>query len=214
MRPLGTIARLQIQRSTLKVGPTLALRRYHPEPILSIAEAGVAGAGVTARDEEGRSLLDVHHREHPETKQSQRGVNAVSVGFTSHYDAMRSRFGDHMTDGIAGENILLHADALVSESDLAGGLVITTADGRELLLENLIIAEPCVEFTRYALRYPPDARADAPFNDALAFLRDGMRGFYATYRGEPLTVRLGDRAYLGLDPHLGAVGRPAGRRGH
>jgi hypothetical protein len=196
MRPLGTIARLQIQQSTLKVGPTLALRRYDPGPLLAISEAGIAGAGVTLRDEQGRSLLDVHHRDHPETKQSQRGVNAVSIGFTGHYGAMRGRFGGHMTDGIAGENILVHTENLISEADLAGGVVITSADGHELLLENLLIAEPCVEFTRYALRYPPDARSDAAFNDALAFLRGGMRGFYATYRGEPLTVRLGDRAYL------------------
>jgi hypothetical protein len=196
MHPLGTIARLQIQRSTLKVGPERALRRYHPGPLLSIPEAGLAPAGVTAQDERGRLLLDVHHRDHPETKQSQRGVNAVSVGFTAHYDAMRHRFGEHLSDGIAGENILVRTESRVSDSDLRSGLVITTADGSELLLEELMIAEPCVEFTRFALQYPPNARPDDAFNSSLVFLRGGIRGFYATYRGDPITVRLGDRVYL------------------
>jgi hypothetical protein len=195
MRPLGTIARLQIQLSSLKVGP-LQSRRYEPGPLRGISEAGIADAGVTARDERGRLLVDIHNRIHPETKQSRRGINAVSVGFTAHYDAMRDRFGEHLADGIAGENILVRTEIPIAEPDLTEGLVITTKDGRELLLENLLIAEPCVEFTRYALHYPPDARSDDTFADALAFLRGGIRGFYATYRGEPLTVRLGDRVYL------------------
>jgi hypothetical protein len=141
-------------------------------------------------------VIDVHHRDHPETRQSRRGVNAISVGFSAHYEAMRSRFGEHLADGIAGENVLVRADGPVSEADLERGLIITTGNGADLALESLLVAEPCVEFTRYALKISPDARADEEFLAALDFLRAGMRGFYATYRGEPLTVRLGDRVYL------------------
>jgi translation elongation factor P/translation initiation factor 5A len=33
----------------------------------------------------------------------------------------------------------------------------------------------------------------AGLSEALSFLSGGMRGYYATYRGDPVTVRLGER---------------------
>lgn len=198
MRALGPITHLQIQRSSLKVG-LLGERCYSPVPLQPVAELRVTPEGVALLDGEARTVLDVHNRNHPESKQARSGVNAVSVGFSAHYAAMRERFGDHLADGMAGENILIDADGRISEDDLGRGLLIVTADGQELRLCNLQKAEPCLEFTRFALQYPPTGRADDRVSDGLNFLRGGMRGFYATYDGPPVTVRLGDSVFLPPD---------------
>ena len=118
------------------------------------------------------------------------GENGISLGFTTHYLAMRQRFGQHLCDGIAGENILIEVDRQFPLEDLAGGVVVEGASGRRLELRPVIVAAPCVEFARYALRFPDDNRPDATVTEALRFLDAGLRGFYATYTGEPAVSRL------------------------
>jgi hypothetical protein len=63
-------------------------------------------------------------------------------------------------------------------------------------LRPVIVAAPCVEFARYALKFPDGARPDATVTEALRFLDAGMRGFYATYGGEPAVVEVGTRVFL------------------
>jgi hypothetical protein len=109
---------------------------------------------------------------------------------------MRQRFGQHLADGIAGENILIAADRQFQEEELAGGVVVEGTDGRRLELRPVIVAAPCVEFSRYALKFPDGTRPDATVTEALRFLDAGMRGFYATYEGEPAVVELGARVFL------------------
>jgi hypothetical protein len=58
------------------------------------------------------------------------------------------------------------------------------------------VAAPCVEFARYALKFPEGARPDASVTEALRFLGAGMRGFYTTYTGEPAVVEVGARVFL------------------
>ena len=195
MEAIGRIVRLQVQLSSLKVGER-PLRRYDPAPLRSVQalileEGGVRG--VMAGDEE---VVDVHHRDHPASKN--RGGNGVSVGFTGHYADMRARFGAHLDDGLAGENILVETRYSYGEADLANGLVVETAGGATVRLERVVVAEPCVEFSRYALRYPPDTRTDRAVTSALTFLGDGMRGYYATYHGEPARIELGDRVLIAV----------------
>lgn len=193
MELIGTIVRLQVQESSLKVGGA-PRRWYQPGPIRAVPTLTLDARGVVGRAESGETILDVHNATHPSSK-NRGGTNGVSVGFTGHYAAMRARFGDHLADGIAGENILVEADRLFMEADFAAGIRIEAADGAMILLEDVIVAEPCVEFSRYALRYPPDAPSDRAVTDALTFLRAGTRGFYATYRGAPATIAVGARIY-------------------
>lgn len=193
MKPLGSIVRLQLQRSSLKVGPR-GRQAYQPAPIISLPAIAIDRGGVTGWDEDGQTMLDVHHHEHPSGKNHD-GLHGFSVLFTPHYTAMRQRFGSHLTEGIAGESILVETDRMVSAGDLHDGLAIQAGDDLARL-QVTKIAEPCVEFTRFAIHYPPEARADRTLTDALNFLRAGMRGFYLRYEGKPLTVRLGDRVYL------------------
>jgi hypothetical protein len=85
---------------------------------------------------------------------------------------------------------------MLNEHDLMPGIVILTGDGRQIRLGDVFAAAPCVEFSRYALRFPDDARPDETVADALRFLNDGLRGFYASLRGPAVRVALGDRVFV------------------
>ena len=190
---IGTVVRLQVQESSLKVG--VKPRRYDPAPLRSVPAISLSAAGVVGLAENGESIVDVHHRDHPSSK-NRGGENGISLGFTGHYREMRQRFGQHLRDGIAGENILIEVDRQFQVEDLASGVVVEGADERPLELRPVIVAAPCVEFSRYALKFPDGARPDATVTEALRFLDAGMRGFYATYKGESAVVELGARVFL------------------
>jgi hypothetical protein len=46
------------------------------------------------------------------------------------------------------------------------------------------------------MRYPEEARPDRTVTDGVRFLDHGLRGFYAAYDGEPVTIALGDRVFV------------------
>jgi hypothetical protein len=187
---IGQVVRLQVQTGSLKVGER-PNRRYDPAPITPVARLTVDDGGVTGWDRRGDRLDDVHHRDHPASKN--RGRNAVSVGFTAHYAAMRARFGVHLADGVAGENILVASTAELLERD--GDLLIEGPDGRRVRLTGLLVAAPCVEFSRFALCRPIAEDAEGPLvKGALQFLHRGMRGYYATPASAG-AVELGDLVY-------------------
>jgi hypothetical protein len=198
LRPLGPIVRLQIQRSKLKLGEK-PNRYYDPAPLLAVDELTLTPQGALVRLPNGGALVDVHHAEHPDTRNLDR-TNDLSVGFTTHYAAMRQRFGGHLVDGCAGENILVETAAPISLADLAGGLVIRPAGRAEghavasdVALRVLRVAPPCREFSGYA------ARDSAPesIKQALQFLDDGLRGFYCSLTSAgPSTITVGDEVFV------------------
>src|SRR5579859_5427123 len=172
LRPLGRVVRLQIQRSKLKLGEK-PNRWYDPAPLLPVNELTLTPEGALARLTDGSMVVDVHHPAHPETRNLDR-TNDLSVGFTGHYAAMRERYGGHLVDGCAGENILIEATGRVTQADIAGGLFIQPAQGGQpVRLQVVRHAPPCREFSGYASR----SSAPAAIKDALQFLDDGLRGF-------------------------------------
>lgn len=192
--PLGRIVRLQVQIAHLKRGEQ-PRRWYDPSPIAEVATLRLEDGGVTGVGADGTIHHDVHHRDHPISRH--RGDNGVSVGFTSHYAAMRDRFGDHLPDGVAGENVLVESDDRHTVDALGGTLLIETGDGIARL-DEVIVAPPCVEFTRFCMQWPRDARPDRTVTEALRFLDDGMRAFYARADLAASTVRelrVGDMVY-------------------
>ena len=190
MRFLGSIVRLQYQRDHLKQ-PGPHGRYFDPANIVSVEALEFTPDGVVSGAGDGAEF-DVHHNRHARSRN--RGDNGVSIGFTSHYVAMRDRLGERLTDGIAGENILIDFDGIVSEADLAGGLVVETLDG-PIGIGAIGVAAPCVEFSRFAMDVPPEAKPDRTVTETLQFLHQGMRGFYATMEATA-TIRVGDRVYL------------------
>ena len=194
VEPIGVVVRLQVQRASLKAGQA-PRRRYDPAPLQPVPALLVTEAGVTGRDERGETVADVHHRDHPASK-NRAGGNGVSVCFTSHYDAMRARFGPHLADGLAGENILVAADRRYDAAELAPGLVIETSSGERVRLEQVNVAAPCVEFARFALRFPDDLRPDRRVTEALAFLDGGTRGYYAVGPAGGVPIAVGDQVFV------------------
>ena len=188
MRELGRIVRLQIQRSSLKTGekPT---RVYDTSPLLAVDRLAVGPDGVLGQGDGGAWLVDVHHRAHPQTK-NEDGAHGVSLGFTAHYGEMRDRFGDHITIGCAGENIIVETAGRVTPADMACGVALLGNDGRELArLEVLDVAHPCRPFTGWAL----GARVEAAvLKEQLQFLDGGTRGYYCRGLAAGI-VSLGDR---------------------
>ena len=179
---LGTVVRLQVQRSPLKPGPR-GTRVYDPAPLLEVAALEVGPRGVVGLpwDDGGAPLLDVHHADHPAGKH--RGVNGLSLLPLAHYERMRQRFGAHLADGVAGESLLLDTSGPWRTEDLAGRLELETADGGRLELDRATVAAPCVEFSRYCLGRAADAPDDDELVAALDWLDHGTRGFYVTALG-------------------------------
>jgi hypothetical protein len=188
MRPLGPLVRLQIQRASLKTGAR-PQRSYDPAPLLAVPRLAVGPDGVLGAGPEDAWVVDVHHRAHPATK-NEDGLHGVSVGFTGHYDAMRERFGERLTIGCAGENLIAEAGGRLQLADVTGGLAVLAPDGRERVrLRVLEVARPCRPFTGWALG-GSTVEAEV-LKQSLQFLDEGMRGFYCVGEGTGI-VEVGD----------------------
>ena len=191
LREIGTIVRLQIQCTSLKVGEK-PNRVYETSPLLGAQQLRVSAAGAVAILPDGPPALDVHHLDHPHSQYA--GSNSVSIGFTSHYSRMRERYGAHLIDDCAGENILIETSGLTTLDDLQAGVLIRCGAG-DVWLRSIRIARPCLEFSRFALREPRAERESDAIKDALQFLDGGLRGFYVTPASEAI-ISVGDRVYL------------------
>src|SRR5437899_9130772 len=191
MRDLGRVVRLQVQRSSLKTGEK-PNRRYDPAPLLPVDRLLIGPDGALGEGPDGSWLVDVHHRAHPRTK-NEDGAHGVSLGFTSHYGLMRDRFGDRITLGCAGENIIVDTDRRVAFEDLERGVVLLAADGRELArLDVLQVAQPCRPFSGWALGGTVES---AVLKETLQFLEGGTRGYYCRGVGSGI-LSVGDRVAL------------------
>ncbi len=190
MREIGRVVKLQVQIGPLKQGATRD--QYQPVnllevPILEISERGVVGwQGETA-------IKDVHHRDHPRTT-GDKG-HTLSFNFTSHYEAICGRYGEHVFTGCGGDNVVFAAANTITLADLQGEIVLETQVGERGRVLIPTIATPCLSYSRYILNHP--SPTPAQLKDTLQFLHQGQRGFYADWQGAPLRVRAGDRL-LGL----------------
>jgi hypothetical protein len=191
MKLLGKIARLQIQRGSLTIG-TGPTRHFDPAALLAVDELFLTPGGACAPAPDGSCVVDVHHAAHPFSRS--RGENTLSVGFSRHYEAMRAHFGEPFAFGCAAENIIV--DGLASRvtlADVAAGIVIETDQG-PAKLTNVIVAVPCMPFSKFALR-DREASPEA-VTSALQFLNDGMRGFYCGFAGpKTATIRVGAQVF-------------------
>lgn len=183
MELIGTVVRLQVQTAPLKPRPP-GSGRYDPAPLRAVQTLTVGPRGCIG----DRAMVDVHHADHPESR-NVRGVNGLSLLAAGHYVELRERYGAHLVDGAAGENVLLDAGRLTAR-DLAGELALETDEGT-LTLTDAMAAAPCLEFSRFcAGRDPGD---DGPeVLAALDHLSGGARGFYLRTKGWG-RVRVGAR---------------------
>ncbi len=190
MQKIGRILLMQIQSASLKVGIP---ERYDPTGLLIVDELLLSQPGVVGVTNDGRQIVDVHNANHPQTKS--RGDNGFSIGFTSHYESMRSRFGAHIADACAGENILVETDRMFSLADLRGGLAIEQKQtGEFIFLTDVEPVVPCLPFSTYAMNRP---LAQHEVKETLQFLMNGRRGFMAELvdKSRTVSVCMGDVLY-------------------
>jgi len=186
MHKIGDIVALQIQRDRIKIKGV----GYLPELIAPVEEASLYGGGMIGHYD-GSWAMDVHHPLHPTGKGN--AYRSVSFGFTSHYAAMRGRFGI-VPDFVGGENIIVDTEAMIALEDLTGGVVVRTA-AADIDFNEAIVLAPCREFTSHLLGLAEPADKEAIADD-IAFLADGMRGFGAGVDGGPFTVSVGDEMWV------------------
>ena len=156
----------------------------------------ITSLGIEATTTEGKHVLDIHHINHPGKKYG--NDDLVSIGFTSHYAAMRERFGTHMVDGAAGENIIIKYDREVWMGDLGQRVIIENAEtGKRAYLDVLKFAAPCEEFSHFVADSQHERLPADKLKATLQFLHNGRRGFLLVLSNgqEMATVRVGDRVF-------------------
>jgi hypothetical protein len=170
---------------------------YDPGRRVEVDRLEVTPRGIRATLSTGEQVLDIHHLDHPDKAYSDDDL--VCVGFTSHYDAMRAEFGEHMVDGIAGENIVIDCPDEVWPDDLGNSLVIENQDtGALATLQMVSFAEPCVEFSRFCAQRQNEEISGHRLGEILRFLGNGRRGFLLVLDDsiDVVSVRPGDKVFL------------------
>ena len=198
-RALGSVKLVQVQPSGLIIDtPTGyyydASRRVEVDRLL------ITSMGIEAITDEGEQVLDIHHINHPDKAYG--NDDLISIGFTSHYKAMRVQFGEHMVDGSAGENIIIEFGEEVWLEDLGQRIAIENLEsGKRVLLDVLSIAAPCDEFSHFAAQSQHERLPAAELKAALQFLHNGRRGFLLILNEgqEAAIVQPGDRVFV-VDP--------------
>jgi hypothetical protein len=112
---------------------------------------------------------------------------------------MRGRFGEHMVDGIAGENIIIEYDLEIWSEDLGKGIAIENQDtGHKAVLGFMSFAAPCREFSLFAAQSQHERLPAAELKDTLQFLGEGRRGFLLVMGDDQDTasIRRGDRVFV------------------
>src|SRR5688572_18481293 len=125
MQQIGVVKLVQIQTGVIKQGQK-PNTYYEPSYIQVVDELLISPIGVIATNSDGMKIVDIHHRDHPGTRFNGRD-NGVSIGFTRHYDLMRSKYGERIREGVAGENIIIEAAQPYSIEELGKGLVFENA---------------------------------------------------------------------------------------
>lgn len=197
---LGVVSLVQLQPTGLIIDvpqPAPVRSLYDASRRVEVERLEITRRGISATLPTGEQVLDIHHLDHP--GKAYDDDDLVSIGFTAHYEAMRAEFGEHMVDGVAGENIIIDFPDEVWPADLGGVLVIENRDTGEVAsLRMVSFAAPCVEFSRFCARRPYEEISGRRLGEILRFLGNGRRGFLLLLDDalDVVTVRPGDRVFL------------------
>lgn len=194
-REIGKVIALQVQLDQLKEKREGHQEKlYLPEGKIRRCESiQIRPQGVTAILD-GQEVIDVHNEHHPRTRN--RETNPVSFGLSAYYRQMQARFGEKVTLGVAGENILVETDELLTEDHLQHQVAFRAADGGLVVLKDLFAIPPCKPFTMFCLG---DLRAaEGTLKENLQFLSGGTRGFCGIpIIPEAQTIHIGATMLLG-----------------
>jgi len=196
MQELGRVKLVQLQPSGLII-ETPSGYFYDVSRRLEVDRLKITSLGIEATTPEGKEVLDIHHISHPDKEYDDDDL--VCIGFTSHYEAMRARFGEHMVDGAAGENIIIECPDEIWPEDLGQGIAIENQEsGKLMILDLLSFAAPCTEFSHFVNRSQQERLPADKLKDTLQFLGNGRRGFLLVLREdqESAVVQSGDKVFV------------------
>lgn len=211
-RRLGKVRLVQLQPDGLIVdspGETPTGSFYDAARRVPVDELQITPRGIEATLPTGDTVLDIHHLDHPRKEYD--SDDLVCVGFSAHYEAMRAEFGEHMVDGIAGENILIDYPAEVWPSDLGPSVGIEDQNtGVIATLSLMSFAAPCVEFSQFCAQSQHEKLPTSRIREILRFLGRGRRGYLLVLdeAHDVVTVRPGDRVFVFDDPVRQPEGSP------
>ncbi len=199
LRELGRVKLVQLQPQGLIIedSKTPSGYFYDPSRLLEVDKLTINPLGIEVTTRTGEHVLDIHHIDHPGKEYDDDDL--ICIGFSSHYKAMRTRFGAQLVDGIAGENIIIENDKEIWPEDLGQQIVIENSmTGYQMRLEMVCHANPCQEFSQFVLGIPYEKPAADEMKATLQFLGNGRRGFlFVMQKGQkPATVRAGDKVFV------------------
>ncbi|MBL7161681.1 MAG: MOSC domain-containing protein [Anaerolineales bacterium] len=195
-RELGSVKLVQVQPSGLII-ETPSGYFYDVSRRVEVKRLMITSLGIEATTPNGKHVLDIHHINHPDKAYDDDDL--VSIGFTSHYEAMRERFGEHMVDGSAGENIIIEYADEVWVDDLGEQIAIESVEtGQRALLDFVSFAPPCEEFSHFVAQSQHERLPAAELKSTLQFLNNGRRGFLLLLSEgqESATVQAGDKVFV------------------
>lgn len=195
-RELGIVKLVQVQPSGLII-ETPSGYFYDASRRVEVDQLLITSKGIEATTPDGEHVLDIHHLDHPDKAYDDDDL--VCIGFTSHYNAMRARFGDHMVDGIAGENIIIDLEEEVWPEDLGQQIGIENADtGQLALLDMVSFAAPCQEFSHFTAQSQYKKLPADELKSILQFLGNGRRGYLLilSENQEEVSIQSGDKVFV------------------
>ena len=82
---------------------------YEPGPLSGVPRLMLMTSGVIGIYDDETNIIDRHNWLHSDhrNKRSKGISNGISIGFTSHFKMMRETYGEHVSLGVAGENIIV-----------------------------------------------------------------------------------------------------------
>lgn len=200
VKQLGHVNLVQLQPNGLVVdtpGKTPTGHFYDATRLIQVDRLVITPMGIEATIPGGEHVLDIHHINHPDKAYDDDDL--ICIGFTSHNDAMRTHFGEHMVNGIAGENIIIEYSEEVWPDDLRQKLGVENQDTGEMaILEMVNFASPCVEFSQFCIHSQYKKIPPNKLKDILNFLGNGRRGFLLVLNKthDVVTVKPGDKVFV------------------
>lgn len=193
---LGYVKLTQLQPTGLIIN-TPSGEFYDPSRRVVVDSLQISPLGIESITPDGEHVLDIHHIDHPDKKYD--NDDLVCIGFSSHYAAMRARFGEHMVDGVAGENIIIQAEKEIWPEELGQRIGFESSETGDITFLDVVkFAAPCEEFSHFAAQSQHKRLPAAELKATLQFLGNGRRGYLLVLSDghEPVNVQPGDRVFV------------------
>lgn len=193
---LGYVKLTQLQPTGLIIN-TPSGEFYDPSRRVVVDSLQISPLGIESITPDGEHVLDIHHIDHPDKKYD--NDDLVCIGFSSHYAAMRARFGEHMVDGVAGENIIIQAEKEIWPEELGQRIGFESSETGDITFLDVVkFAAPCEEFSHFAAQSQHQRLPAAELKATLQFLGNGRRGYLLVLSDgqEPVIVQPQDRVFV------------------